>query len=282
MSHWVDGARLRRWIVLPDSTEIGFDPTAAWLFPVGTTLVKHFEIELIEGDPASTFRLETRVLKLRESGWGADTFRWNDSQTDARRLTASATVDLVVEEAGMPRNQTWYFPDRTDCSRCHTHAANFILGVDTLQLNRDVDYASGTENQLGYWNRNDFFDIDIGLPGDYATLPELDDTAVDLETRAKAYLDVNCAHCHREDGPAPGTMELAFEISVADMAVVDVRPTEGDLGLPDAFRVKTGSKESSVLWERLLRLDEHRMPTLATGVVDDAGAALVGQWIDGH
>ena len=42
---WSDGAAKRRWIALPGTSTIAFDPTEAWSFPAGTVLVKHFEID---------------------------------------------------------------------------------------------------------------------------------------------------------------------------------------------------------------------------------------------
>ena len=52
---------------MPDPAKIGFASTDAWSFPVGTVIVKHFEIELAEADPSSRKRLETRVF-VRETG----------------------------------------------------------------------------------------------------------------------------------------------------------------------------------------------------------------------
>jgi hypothetical protein len=64
------------------------------------------------------------------------------------------------------------------------------------------------------------------------------------------------------------------------MGLVDVRPNQGDLGLVDAYRIRSGSKESSVSWERMRRLDGTRMPELGTNRVDEAALALIGAWID--
>jgi hypothetical protein len=65
------------------------------------------------------------------------------------------------------------------------------------------------------------------------------------------------------------------------MNVIDVRPTRGDLGLPDAFRIKRQVPTSSVLWERMRRLDGTRMPRLGTHVVDAPAVALLDAWISG-
>ena len=46
------------------------------------------------------------------------------------------------------------------------------------------------------------------------------------------------------------------------------------------MRIASGVKESSVLWERIRRLDGTRMPTLGSSLVDAQAEALLGTWID--
>ena len=48
------------------------------------------------------------------------------------------------------RKQTWHFPSRAECMVCHSRAANFVLGLSTLQLNKDHDYGGreAKANQL--------------------------------------------------------------------------------------------------------------------------------------
>src|SRR5438045_245586 len=54
---WADGAHKKRWFSLPDlNSAIGFDRELPWTFPAGTVWIKHFELELKKGDPASTRR----------------------------------------------------------------------------------------------------------------------------------------------------------------------------------------------------------------------------------
>ena len=51
------------------------------------------------------------------------------------------------------------------------------------------------------------------------------------------------------------------------MNAVDVLADFDDLGLPEPYRIKTGDRESSILWERMRRLDAYRMPPLASSIV---------------
>jgi uncharacterized repeat protein (TIGR03806 family) len=283
---WSDGARKSRWIALPDGTTIGFSASGAWTFPVGTVLVKHFELDLSAGDPTTAWRIETRALVHESAGWRGYTYRWRADQTDADLMTNSeATFEaLIVEDPLAPggvRSQLYEIPSRADCLRCHTEAAGFVLGVRTSQLNGDHAYRSVTDNQLRSWNHVALFSTDVGDHAQYPALPDPSDLSVPPAPRARAYLDANCASCHRPGGPAPGGLDLRWTTIDAAMNVVNVRPTEGDLGLPDAWRVRPGSKESSVLWQRLRRTDDTRMPPLASHVADASAEQLIGAWIDG-
>ena len=277
---WSDGAEKRRWIGLPGTTRIGFREESAWAFPTGTVLVKHFEIALGPSSPRR--RLETRVLLLGSDGWRGATYRWNEAGTDAVLLLDRATETLEVEDPDAPggvRLQRYDYPSRTDCFRCHTEAAGFVLGVNTRQINRAFEFPRAQDNQLRTWNHIDLFDGPVPAA---ETLPALDDPSdgtASIEVRARSYLDANCAFCHQPTGPAPGTMDLRVQTAEAAMGLIDVRPTEGNLGLDDAWRVRAGVPAQSVLWERMRRLDDVRMPPLSSHVVDDEGVELIRQWI---
>jgi len=279
-----DGAAKRRWLALPNGARIGFASTGAWTFPRGTVLVKHFELETRAGDASSLRRLETRVLILESGGWRGYTYRWNDAQDDADLLPGAFTEVFTVEDPDAPggvRQQPWTYPSRTDCLRCHTAAAGHVLGLRTLQTNREHDYAGVTDNQLRAFDHVRLFDRTIGDPGSYLALVDPFDPAASLAARARSYLDANCASCHRPVGGAPGDMDLRYTTPDAALHAIDERPTEGDLGLADAWRVRSGEKESSVLWERMRLRGEHQMPPLGSHVADAPAVDLVGAWIDG-
>jgi uncharacterized repeat protein (TIGR03806 family) len=276
---WSDGARKRRWIALAGVQTIGFAAVGAWTFPAGTVLVKHFEIDT---GPASVKRLETRVLVRHAAGWQGYTYRWRDDGSDADLLAGTQTATFTVDDgAGGEEERTWFFPGRTDCLRCHTEAAGWVLGVRTAQLNRDFAYPEMTDNQLRAWNHIRLFGRDIGAAGQYPALADPLDAAAPIEARARSYLDANCAMCHLPSGPAPGGIDLRAATPLAQTGTLDVVPSDGDLGLEDARRIAAGAKESSVLWERMRRLDATRMPPLASRAVDEDAVEIIGQWVDG-
>ncbi|MCZ6853453.1 MAG: PQQ-dependent sugar dehydrogenase [Gammaproteobacteria bacterium] len=278
---WSDGAVKRRWIAIPEPSQIQFTNTTPWTFPVGTLLVKHFEMVLTEGDPGSARRLETRLLINTSNGWQGFTYRWNTGETDATLLTARETETLTINLAGGgTRDQLYEYPSRTDCLRCHTQAANFALGAKTRQLNRDFVYPNATDNQLRSWNNIGYFTTDIGDATQYDAFAALDDTSADVSQRARTYLDVNCAQCHRPGGPTPVEIDLRFDTADAGMNAIGVTPTAGDLGIVNGEIIAVGAKERSVLWQRLQLLDGNRMPPFGSNLVDAQAVDVVGQWID--
>ena len=278
---WSDHAEKRRWLGMPAGGKIGFAATAAWTLPKGSVLVKHFEMQMRLGDPASTKRLETRVLVHEAHGWAGYTYRWNSQQTDALLIDGRESESLVVRDQNntVVRTQNWSYPSRTDCLQCHTEAEGRVLGPRTRQLNRDVALGQWRGNQLELWNQMGLFDRDIGSSQQYEQYAAVDDSKRPLRERARAYLAVNCALCHQKNGTAPTGIDLRYDVPDAQMNAFDVRPTAGDLGLIDAHVIKTDVRESSVLWERMRRLDQHRMPVLGSNVVDPQGVALLGAWI---
>jgi uncharacterized repeat protein (TIGR03806 family) len=269
-----DGARKRRFLALPGTSTIGFDATGPWTFPVGTALVKHFELETTPG----TFRrLETRLLVRQAGGWTGFTYRWNTAGSDADLLAAGE--DLALSTSGGPR--TYHVPGPAECATCHNQAAGHILGANTQQLRRTFAYPAATDDQLRAWNNIGLFDRDIGSEAQYTAHPRLDDVAVSLDARARTYLEVNCSSCHRPGGPSPAGIDLRAVTPLAQTALLDVAPGNGDLGLTNARRIAPGDRTRSVLWERLRRTDASRMPPIGRDIADPQGVDLIGAWIDG-
>ncbi len=278
---WSDGASKRRWLALPGFADIDFHATEAWGFPVGTVLAKHFEIDAA---PGVKRRLETRVLLRSVAGWEGYTYKWNPAGTDADLLTGSESEVLTILDPNAPGGQydlTWYYPSSADCLVCHTLVAGRVLGVRTRQLNAGFAYPKAVDNQLRSWNHIGLFDWDIGPASAYGALPRLEDAAAPVAARARAYLDANCAYCHRLGGPTPVSVDLRYGIPLAQMNAILVPPSAGDLGILNAFIVAPGSKETSVLWERMRLLDSNRMPPLGSSLEHSEAVDVVGQWIDG-
>ncbi len=278
---WSDGALKRRWLRVPAGQRITFSPAGDWVFPVGTVFVKHFEMEMTEGNPASARRLETRVLVRGSNEWFGFTYRWNGQETDADLLAARETEILTIQVPGVgARQQQYDYPSRTDCLQCHTAGAGFALGVRTRQVNRDFAFPLATDNQLRTYNHIALFSTDISPVDQYQSFTAPDDAGASLTARARTYLDVNCAQCHRPGGSTGVDIDLRFDTSTNAMNAVGAAPQAGDLGIANARIIAAGSKETSVLWQRVRALDGNRMPPIASHLVDQTAVDVLGAWID--
>ena len=62
---------------------------------------------------------------------------------------------------------------------------------------------------------------------------------------------------------------------------MNMRPALEELGAEDAALINPGAPERSLIYLRMLSVNESRMPPLATSVVDREGAELIRRWIGG-
>jgi uncharacterized repeat protein (TIGR03806 family) len=280
VSFWSDYAKKRRWFAIADATSrMEFSANGAWGFPTGSVWIKHFDLELVRGDPSSARRLETRFLIKNASGIFGATYRWNDAQTDATLVPdAGADATFTLTENGVTRPQTWHFPARSECLVCHTSAGGYALSFNTRQLNRAHAFPGGTANQLTALSGAGYLST---TPPDPVTLPALtapEDATASLEVRARSYLDVNCSPCHQPGGTALGGIDARARtpLSLAGLLNGSLLDNGGDA----ANRVLVpGDPAHSQLLARIQATTTRRMPPLVTNERDLAAEALLTQWI---
>ncbi|HEY7427194.1 MAG TPA: PQQ-dependent sugar dehydrogenase [Gemmataceae bacterium] len=148
---WSDGAYKERWIALPGAdSRIDFTTNRGWNFPDKAVLVKSFALEMEEGNPASRRWIETRFLTNQQGEWFGYSYQWNDEQTDGVLVDAKGLDRefTIRDKTSGVRKQQWHYPSRTECMVCHSRAANFVLGLTELQMNKIHDYGSVRDNQL--------------------------------------------------------------------------------------------------------------------------------------
>lgn len=276
---WSDGASKRRWIRLPLGGKIQFMPDDPWVFPIGTVLIKHFELR---ADSQNNIRVETRILiLLAEDDWYGYTYRWQDNQEEAVLLDDSLTQEYQVfdpQSSNGKRTQKWTFPSQQACLQCHNPWSGYILGVRTEQLNLQAPGRSA--NQLDRWNEMDFFSKKIEKASHYSKYHPFSDEKIPLVTRVKSYLATNCAQCHQPGSPVRTNMDLRFKTELAAMNLVGEKPNASDMGVPDANLITPGKRDLSILWLRLKTLTTLRMPPLGSNEPDTRSIEKIGQWID--
>jgi uncharacterized repeat protein (TIGR03806 family) len=271
VSFWSDGAHKRRWMALPGG-KIGFAARGEWTFPAGTVFVKNFELATNESDPSQRRRLETRLLVRSANGsvYGA-TYKWRPDNSDADLLATNLTENVLIRTAAGTRTQGWYYPSREDCRTCHTDRAGGVLGVKTRQFSREI---------LTAWNRLGLFQPEPSAAdlASCAFLARGDNTNRTLEDRARSYLDVNCANCHRPGGTV-AYFDARFDTPLAQQGLID-GPVLINEGIDHARMISPNDRWRSILYMRANTLEGFKMPPLARQTVDQSGMALLRQWIE--
>lgn len=283
---WSDGARKERFLALPGLATVGFTTSGGWDFPDGSVLIKNFSLPQDFRDPSGTARrIETRLLVRDGTQWHGFSYEWNEEETDAVLLPPGAKRRpfSLVDREGVAFDYEWHYPSRAECFSCHTPAANVVLGLQTAQMNSSFLYpASGVvDNQLRTLEHLGLFGGPLPAPPSElaAATPPFDPAAGSLRERAKAYLNANCAMCHRPGGPIPLPFEFRWETPLRDMGIYDVAPLLGNLGIDDARLLAPRDADRSIIPARMSHPDTYRMPPLGTSRIDDDGVALLREWI---
>jgi uncharacterized repeat protein (TIGR03806 family) len=280
-----DYAVKHRFVRLPAGTKAKYDARESFEFPVGTIIAKTFAYPHDMRHPEAGERLiETRLLIHKDRGWIGLPYVWNDAQTEATLDLAGGTVDVAwIHTDGRQRTNNYIIPNTNQCKGCHKIGDHMQpIGPKARHLNRDFAYAEGSENQLAHWSRVSALS-GAPDPKDAPRLAVWDDPHTGtLDQRTRAWLEVNCAHCHQPTGPAKnaGLNLLADETDPMRLGVFKppVAAGRGSGGLN--YDIVPGQPDTSILAFRIASVHPGvMMPELGKRLVHEEGLALVRQWI---
>jgi uncharacterized repeat protein (TIGR03806 family) len=276
-----DYALKERTIWLPQGKKITRAGDAL-TFPTGTIVTKSFGYSPDITSPAGAKWLETRLLVRAEAGWRAYTYVWDDAQREASIRPGGAFIDVAFAHPSGPKKTSYFVPNQNQCKKCHADGeAIAAIGLRVDQLDRDFDYGDGRENQIARWTRLGLFE---GAPPAPPRLARWDDPTLPIETRARAYLDANCAYCHNETGEAK-TSGLMLGVKVTDPYALGVCKTPVAAGKAAAnmkYAIVPGRPDESILVHRMLATEPAiAMPEIGRSLVHEEAVAVVRQWITG-
>jgi uncharacterized repeat protein (TIGR03806 family) len=258
---WSDGADKLRYIYLPEGTRLAADGEGLLQFPVGAAIIKSFAF----GKGADQRLIETRVLLHRADGWVALPYRWNAEQTEATLALAGGRLDVQT-----PAGETisYRIPNKNQCKECHSlNGAVIPIGPKARNMAQEwlaamLPQVPAKADSLPHWNTR-------GAASPAAPL-------------ARAYLDVNCAHCHQPGGMASNSgLDLRWQQSEPQAIGVFKRPVAAGRGAGGhEFGIVPGQPDASILAHRLASAEPGvAMPELGKSTVDPEGVAVVRRWI---
>lgn len=296
---YVDGATAQRHVALPGmSTAKMYDraiPIPETFFsgqvflPKDGVLVKTLSLPLHTPGGPAVKPVETQILHFDGKNWNAYTYAWNEAATDGELVAASGRErEIKVADPSTPqgfRAQTWRYLARTQCLTCHNPWAGYALAFTPMQLDRPAHRKSQIDPELTGLKKMGFVEFRLAdgnkvaesIPITRLTDPLDNDAPVDK--KARSYLHANCSHCHQSGAGGTATIDLRYQISLAEAKVVGVKPVQGAFDLPDAALVIPGDPYRSVLYYRMAKSGSGHMPHLGAEQVDPEGLELVHDWI---
>jgi len=279
---FTDYAKKSRYVWMPKNTKATYVSDHQVLeLPVGAVLIKNFFYNNVA--PSNTTRIiETRLMIRKQSGWIFAEYVWNDEQTDAvLQMTGSTTPVTWTDENNITRSITYKIPKESECLACHNIAQTVVpIGIKPQNLNFNLTYPNSTTLQLTKWVDSGY--LEPNFPAVSQSTINYQDQSKPIGLRMRSFVDMNCAHCHRDGGYAT-VFALRFEFYkttlLSNMGVC-VSPNHFMPGFSGEL-VTPGDINRSILYARVSTNDpNYRMPFLGRSIVHQEAVDLVTQWIN--
>ncbi len=260
-----------RFISIPAGKKATVGSDGVIEFPVGTVLVKSFGwSDVNAGRP-----VETRLLIHRAGGWTALPYIWDADGKDATLALGGRRVPVTFKSPdGATHSIRYAVPNKNQCKECHSLNGQ-IVPIGPKARNFILDPAESDKLRALY-----FENPAVLKP----VMPQWDDPkAGSVADRARAYLDVNCAHCHNPAGSASNSglfLRWTDDPNGVNYGI-GKRPTAAGRGSGGMdFAIAPGDPDHSFLIYRLESTDPGiAMPEVGRSTVHKEGAALLRQWI---
>jgi len=272
----------QRWVYVPNNKKAEYKEDWVFDFPVGSVLIKTFYYLYDERNPKlGKNLLETRLLIRKEDQWHAVSYAWNKEQSEAFIKKAGKTIKTSwIDQFGEVKSVRYRVPNKNQCKECH--AANDIvtpIGPKARNLNKVYAYDEGSFNQLTYWINKEFIEttpLEIVSPVDWTN------EDLDLDSRVRSYLDINCGHCHAPTGSANSTglylhlnENRDTHLGIFKKPVATGRGSGGFL-----YSIVPGKPEESIMLYRMISKDPGiMMPESGKSLMHEEAIVMIKDWI---
>lgn len=279
---FTDYAIKDRFLWIPDGLSSSYvNDNEVLDFPVGTIIIKNFKYNnILPGN--ETKILETRLLVKKDNKWEAYSYEWNESQSEATFLQIGRSIPITWNENGQTLSTNYKIPTQEECKTCHRYKGNISpIGPKPQHMDRAYTYEDGPMNQLDKM-------VEIGylqsIPSTIHSVANWEDPSESLNDRARAYLDINCSHCHNEQGSASNT-SLYYGSNIDDKDLLGFCKVPisagGDATGGHKYDIVPGNAGESILIYRLSSTEaEVAMPELGRTLNHTEGIALITEWIN--
>lgn len=280
-----DYALKSRFIALPKGQQLVYQKDGTFNFPQKSVLIKTFYYSAnFRNSGQDSQLIETRLLINTQEGWLGFPYVWNSEQTEAYLEIAGKRLNVsFVDPAGQSINFEYSVPNFNQCKGCHVNQNRMIpIGPKVRLLNHDFDYDDGKMNQLEKWSM-------LGMISELPSISSLpctpdynDIESGSIEERARALIDINCAHCHRLGAPGE-TSGLLLNIEETDPTRLGIHkpPVAAGRGSGNLdYTIVPQSPDQSIMIYRMESTDPGiMMPELGRKLVHKEGVELVKKWI---
>lgn len=257
---FTDYAHKQRLVKIPEGTQMTRLNDDSIDFPNGTILTKTFFYYNDERDTSLGKKIiETRLLIKESNIWNVATYLWNETQTDATlELNGFDTPISWIDENGNGLSTLYHVPNENECITCHQSNSTMIpLGPNLRNLNRMVERNGASLNQINHLQS-------VGVLSDFQVnqvphIVDYNNQSASLTARGRAYLAMNCAHCHNPD---------AWEA-----------PAEVDFD----FRYETPLDQTGIIYEKDKIIEavlDGEMPFIGTTISDQEGVSLIIEFVE--
>ena len=277
-----DYAKKKRFIWMPSGTKASYVSDHELLnFPDGTFIIKNFYYNNVQ--PANETKIiETRLLFKKNGAWLFAEYVWNDEQTEATLMLNGQNIPIEwLNENNEVQTVNYRVPSEQECFTCHKkfNIASPI-GPKPQNMNRLYPYADGVRNQLEKWVEVGY--LENNYPENINTVVDWTDESQSLHDRVRAYLDMNCAHCHREGSHCDyRPIRLAWNETVVEENLgICVEPQE--FVIPQLTKIiARGIPNRSMMLYRINTTEvQYRMPLLGRTTIHQEAVDLLTQYIE--
>ena len=258
---FTDYAKKQRLVRLPNGQKMEYNNSDQLPnFPDNTLIAKTFYYNLDESNPdAGTKIIETRVFIKVNGVWLPGTYVWNEAQTEGT-FTENGSIEDVdyIDINGVARNINYVIPAQADCFTCHNNN-NVTLPIGMKLRSMNFTPSNGNMNQLEHFGSLGI--LDGVTPSDISLLPDWTDASLDILDRGRAYIDINCAHCHQ-----PGGEVTNFDL---DFRLETIFEDTGIYANRGEIEERTQSN-----------LATYRMPQIGRSIVHDEAVAMLLEYLE--